>query len=82
MKNSIYKNFTILEEYPNDEAIEKYTAFVWCKGEHYKAMVYGTDIEDSMWGLGDTAKEAVEQAIDDYWYYENLELQGEHHGLL
>lgn len=79
MKNfePTYKGFTITEEYPSDEAVTEYSAFVWCKGEHFKATVYGTGIEDSMWGLGDTAQEAVEEAIDDYWYYENLDLQGD-----
>ena len=65
-----YKGFKIVESYPQDFT-EPYICFVWDKGSHYKAHAYGKDSEDIMWGLGDTTKEAIKEAIDLYWHYEN-----------
>ena len=65
-----YKGFKVLNEYPH-EFINDFTCFVWCKGEHYKSHAYGKNIEDTTWGLGETQEEALKEAIDMYWYYEN-----------
>lgn len=51
------------------DLITPYSGFVWCKGEHYKCYVYGVDGEDMMWGLGDTAEEAVTEAVETYNFY-------------
>ena len=68
-----YKGFKILQEYPNDDNTSNFVAFVWCKGTYYKAHIYGKDIEDTMWGLGETEEEALAEAINGYWAFEITE---------
>lgn len=67
-----YKDFSVVASYP-EKFKTPFTCFVWCKGGHFKAHAYGKNEDDSMWGLGSSQDEALREAVDNYWYYENIE---------